>query len=95
MELAYMVEVGLPAMAAIVAATSHAADLARLADRGRIAEGKAADLLVVAGDPTADIQMVADTANHRLVVKNGTLVPRPSAESPATGEARPLAASAV
>jgi imidazolonepropionase-like amidohydrolase len=95
MELAYMVEVGLPAMAAIVAATSHAADLARLADRGRIAEGKAADLLVVAGDPTADIQMVADTANHRLVVKNGTPVPRPSAESPATGEARPLAASAV
>ncbi len=32
----------------------------------------AVDLLLVAGNPTQDINNVADLANHRLVMKDGT-----------------------
>jgi imidazolonepropionase-like amidohydrolase len=38
-----------------------------------IAEGKAADLLIVDGDPTLDIKMAAQIANHRMVVKGGVV----------------------
>ena len=34
----------------------------------------AADLLIVRGDPSADILMAADKANHIAVVKNGTRI---------------------
>jgi len=71
MELAYMVEYGVSPIDALVAATGAAADLNRLRDRGRLREGHKADLLVVSGDPTADINRAANPTNHRLVVKNG------------------------
>jgi imidazolonepropionase-like amidohydrolase len=49
-------EVGQPAMAALVAATSLAAQSMGLADSlGTLAGGKVADLIGVPGDPTADI----------------------------------------
>lgn len=70
-ELAYMAGIGMRPADAILAATANAADLLRLADRGRIAEGMAADLLLVDGDPLDDIEAVADPKNHRLVVKDG------------------------
>ncbi|KZC97408.1 metal-dependent hydrolase family protein [Oceanibaculum pacificum] len=70
-ELAYMVEIGISPMDAIAISTKNAADLMRLTDRGHIAEGLAADLLLVKGDPLADIDAVADAANHVLVLKNG------------------------
>ncbi len=72
-ELEYMVDIGIAPMDAITFSTSAGADLMRLTDRGRIAEGKAADLLLVKGDPLADIAMVADAANHLLVMKNGVV----------------------
>ncbi len=75
-ELALMVEAGIPATDALVAATGSAADLLGLSDRGRIAEGLRADLLVVAGDPSADIAAAALAANHRLVVRGGQVVRR-------------------
>lgn len=71
LELAYMVEVGLSTKDSLIASTANAADLMQLADQGRIAKGKMADLLVVEGDPLADISAVAKRQNHRLVVKNG------------------------
>jgi imidazolonepropionase-like amidohydrolase len=47
---------GMTPAAALAAATSHAADACRVADRkGRIRTGLDADLLLVPGDPTADI----------------------------------------
>ncbi len=73
-ELAYMVEAGIPPLDALKAATSEAADLAGLDGAGRIAEGADADLLLVAGDPVADIARAADPANHRAVLKAGALV---------------------
>ena len=74
-ELRFMVEVGLTNLEALQAGTSNAADLMGLDDRGRIVEGAAADLLVVDGDPSQDIEAAADRARHRRVVKNGAVVP--------------------
>jgi imidazolonepropionase-like amidohydrolase len=71
LELALMVEHGLSAMQTLVAATGAAAENLGLAhDLGTLAVGKLADLIVVDGDPVADI-----TATGRvvLVVKDGVV----------------------
>jgi imidazolonepropionase-like amidohydrolase len=73
MELAYLVDAGVAAIDALQAATGNSADLVRDAERGRIREGMYADILIVNGDPTKDINMVADKANHRAVLKYGEL----------------------
>ena len=73
-ELRFMAEVGLGTVDALRAGTSVAADLMRLADHGRIRAGGAADLLLVEGNPTADIRRAADRRHHRLVMKNGVPV---------------------
>jgi imidazolonepropionase-like amidohydrolase len=55
-EVAYMVECGMNAPDALVAATRHGAAALGCSDRfGTIACGKLADLIAVDGDPTADI----------------------------------------
>jgi imidazolonepropionase-like amidohydrolase len=54
-ELALLVGIGLPPARALTAATAAAARAFRLDDRGRIAVGRRADLLLVDGDPTRDI----------------------------------------
>lgn len=75
-ELALMVEAGLPAGDVLRSATTAAADLMGLPDRGRIADGLVADLLLVDGDPLSDIRAAAVAAHHRLVVKRGAVVKR-------------------
>lgn len=55
-ELELLVNAGLSPVEALAAATAFAADAFRLQDRGRIAVGKRADLLLVEGDPTRDIR---------------------------------------
>ncbi len=55
LELALMVEAGLTPMQAITNATSNAAALLKLDERGMLASGRLADLVVLDGDPTADI----------------------------------------
>lgn len=57
-ELALMVQAGLTPMQALAIATGRAAALMGLDDRGTIAPGRRADLLVVEGDPTRDIAAV-------------------------------------
>lgn len=54
-ELAALVDAGLNPAEALAAATSAPADAFGLTDRGRIAPGVRADLLLVDGDPTSDI----------------------------------------
>ena len=54
-ELELLVSAGLSAPAALAAATTNAATAFGLKDRGRIAPGLRADLVLVDGDPTAEI----------------------------------------
>lgn len=61
-ELALLVAAGLPPAAALRAATADPADVFALPDRGRIAPGSRADLVLVAGDPGQDI-----TRTRRIV----------------------------
>ena len=74
-ELALLVDAGLPARDAVMAATSIAAQVCRrFADVGSIEVGKRADLVVVDGDPLADIGVLADPSRLRLVLKDGRIV---------------------
>ncbi|MEV0487858.1 amidohydrolase family protein [Streptomyces sp. NPDC050508] len=59
-ELEAMVGAGMTPLAAIRAATAVPAQLLGLADRGAIAPGKRADLLVLNGDPLTDITHTRD-----------------------------------
>ena len=61
-ELELLVQAGLAPARALAAATSVAARCFGLGDRGRIAPGARADLLLVAGDPTRDV-----TATREIV----------------------------
>jgi len=73
-ELALMVENGMTPMQAIVATTKTAAACARLGHLvGTIEPGKRADLLGVKGDPLADIAVLQDKDNIRLVLKDGNI----------------------
>lgn len=59
-------------MAALIATTRTNAELFRLQDEiGTIEQGKRADLIVVDGDPTTDIECIADAARVQVVVKHG------------------------
>ena len=70
-ELQYLVRAGLTPTQALRAATSTPARRFGLDDRGRIAEGLRADLLLVDGDPTTTI---SDTLNIRAVWRRGAAV---------------------
>jgi imidazolonepropionase-like amidohydrolase len=68
-ELELLVAAGLTPLQALRAATSAAATAFKLLDRGRIAKGLRADLILVTGDPTKDV-----TATRKIarVWKAGT-----------------------
>jgi len=73
-ELALLVQAGLTPMEALVAATSTAARAAGVAaTHGTIAVGKAADLVVLRLDPTADIRA---TREILFVTRRGSVVER-------------------
>lgn len=74
-ELALMVQAGLTPAQALTIATGRAAALMALADRGTIAPGARADLVLVDGDPSQDI-----TAAQRIVAvwRHGVRVPSPN-----------------
>ncbi len=61
-ELELLVGSGLTPTEALAAATSVTAETFGLTDRGRIATGMVADLLLVSGDPTSDILATRDIA---------------------------------
>ncbi|MEE4455136.1 amidohydrolase family protein [Novosphingobium resinovorum] len=67
-ELALMVKAGLTPLEAITIATHDAAQLLQLDDRGVIAPGKRADLLVIDGKPDEDI---ADVDHIDMVWQDG------------------------
>ncbi len=72
-ELELLVRAGLSPLEALVAATAAVADGFHLADRGRIAVGRRADLVLVKGDPTTEIKA---TRHITGIWKNGQAVDR-------------------
>jgi imidazolonepropionase-like amidohydrolase len=93
-ELELLVHAGLSPTEALAAATSVPARIFSLKDRGRIAPGLRADLVLVKGDPTADVTASRDILK---VWKIGQEISRPkasqtaeaaapAAQAPATGE---------
>jgi imidazolonepropionase-like amidohydrolase len=67
-ELRLLVEAGLEPAQALAAATSRAAAHLGLGDTGRVEPGARADLLLVDGDPVADL---AALERVRLVARDG------------------------
>jgi len=71
-ELVYMVEAGMTPMQSIVASTRDAARLLAMDDQiGTLEVGRRADLLLLDGNPLADISIIADPARLALVMKDG------------------------
>ena len=70
-EFVSLVGLGVPAMDTIVAATRNAAELLGLRDVGEIKVGFVADLVVVDGDPLADIRTLERPV---MVVQGGAVV---------------------
>ncbi|MEA2601572.1 MAG: hypothetical protein QOF89_2564 [Acidobacteriota bacterium] len=85
-ELELLVQAGLSPAEALAAATSVPAKTFGLKDRGRIAPGLRADLVLVKGDPTKDITASRDI---QKVWKIGQEVPRPQAPHEASAAAAP------
>lgn len=71
-EFALMVEAGMPAMQAIVSATTNAAELLDMSEQlGSISIGKYADVVAVKGNPVEDITLLE---NIGFVMKAGKIV---------------------
>lgn len=80
-ELMELVDAGMPALDALRAATTTAAELLGVEDHaGRIAQGQDADLIVVEGNPLEDIGTLQDVllvmSDGRVIVQRGDW-PRP------------------
>ena len=73
-ELKFMVDVGMSNIDALRSGTRNGAELMGFDDRGRIVEGAVADLLVVDGDPSIEIEAAADWSRHLKVIKAGRVV---------------------
>ncbi len=73
-ELVRMVEGGLTALEGIAAATRGSATALGLGDVGTVTAGAVADLIVVDGDPLADIRVLNDPRRIWLVVQHGRVV---------------------
>jgi len=76
-ELECLVKAGMTPMQSIQAATGWAAECCGREDElGTVQPGKLADLVVVDGDPLADISVLRDPARIALVVKDGRVAGR-------------------
>jgi imidazolonepropionase-like amidohydrolase len=76
-EFAVYVGYGMTPIEAIRTATSGAADLLGVGDRGTIAPGQLADLVAVPGDPLKDIKVIERVS---FVMKGGVVVRGPGAQ---------------
>ena len=75
-EFGYMVQAGMPALAAIRSATLDAATLlGQEAKLGTIEAGKLADVVAVPGDPTTDIAVMTRVS---FVMKDGVIYRQPA-----------------
>ena len=74
-ELELMVEAGMTNAQALLSTTKMAAELLGTLDKvGTLEAGKLADIVLVAGDPLADIRVLQPSENIAMVVKGGKVV---------------------
>ena len=74
MEIACLVRAGMTPLQALRAATGWAAEcIGRGHDLGTIEKGKLADIVVVAGDPLADVSILQKPQQIALVIKDGEI----------------------
>lgn len=69
----YVEELGLPALEVIKWATVNGAEMSQIPDIGRIAPGLLADLVIVDGDPTTNINVLTQPERLVMVMKNGVV----------------------
>lgn len=96
-ELEMLVEyMGMSPMEAIVAATHNGAFAMRMDDVGTLEHGKIADVLVIDGDPLADVKVLQDKTRIHEVVKDGRRIdlsaPIPEQKPRSSDQVRFLAA---
>lgn len=73
-EYAELIKQGMTVGEAIHSATAVSAQACGMAHRtGTIEEGKAADLLIMKKDPTADVGIITDPSNIKCIIVNGRL----------------------
>jgi imidazolonepropionase-like amidohydrolase len=73
-ELERMIECGMTPMQAIIATTKTASECIHMQkDAGTLEPGKLADLLIVDGDPLADIKLLQDEARLALIMQGGRI----------------------
>jgi imidazolonepropionase-like amidohydrolase len=73
-ELVRMVEGGLPPLEGIAAATRGSARALGLPNVGTVTAGAVADLLVLEGDPVADIDVLSRPDGISMVIQAGEIV---------------------
>jgi len=75
MEMEYFQELGIPPLQIINAATQVAAQaIGRRDVWGTLESGKAADILVVDGDPSKDVSILRDKSNIVMMFQDGRVV---------------------
>src|SRR5690606_19055121 len=87
MDLQYLVKYcGMTPMEAIVAATRHGGQMMMHGDElGTIQEGRLADLILVDGDPVADLSILLDAKRLLAVMKDGVFYKEPDIRAERTG----------
>jgi imidazolonepropionase-like amidohydrolase len=82
-DLQYLVKyAGMTPMEALLAATKHGAAIMMLADElGQVKEGFLADLLLVDGDPLADLSILLDRRKLLAIMKDGVFHKEPELRS--------------
>ena len=84
-EFALMTGLGMPAIDALITATSNDAELLGIAAKvGTLEKGKLADIIAMPGDPTADVtatERVSFVMKEGKVIRNGPATPVPAAAS--------------
>lgn len=70
----YVEQVGISPLEVIKWATKYGGELTGIADLGTIAPGMLADMLIVDGDPSEDITILADLSRIVAVIKGGEVV---------------------
>lgn len=72
-ELMELVQAGLTPMEAIVASVKTTPEAYRLEDIGPLVPGNRADLIIVDGDPLAEIGVLYEQANVKLTIRDGVV----------------------